>query len=139
MQLVVGVTYLFLLLPNTYLSFQIPNRAFPFLHSYFIWIIRYLIFLYENKGLFTPFSLYRFVFEYHSSSFYFSSTSSPPPSPPPPPPPPSSSSSSISFTTLCGFWLSQPGHSKPSYSFQLSQSSPSYRSTHHPSILFLVL
>ena len=29
--------------------------------------------------------------------------------PPPPPPPPC-----ISFTTLCGFWLSQPAHSKPS-------------------------
>lgn len=26
---------------------------------------------------------------------------------------PPTSSSSFSFTTLCGFWLSQPGHSKP--------------------------
>jgi hypothetical protein len=50
----------------------------------------------------------------------------------------SSSSSSISFTTLCGFWLSHPGHFKSFYSSQPSHSLPSYRYTHHPAILFLV-
>ena len=70
MQLVVRVTCPFLLFPNIYFSFQIPNRAIPFLHSYSIWIIRYLILLYETKDFFPPFSLYRFVFEYHYSSSF---------------------------------------------------------------------
>ena len=50
----------------------------------------------------------RFELGFHSSS---PSSSSPPPHPPSPPP-----SSSVSFTTCYWFLLSQPAHSKPSYS-----------------------
>ena len=55
---------------------------------------------------------------------------------------PPTSSYSIRFTTIYGFWLSQTGHSKLSYSVPVlssfSNSSPSYHYTHHPATLFLV-
>ena len=55
----------------------------------------------------------------------------------------SCSSSFITFTTLCGFWLSQPGHSKPSFSApclsNYSYSSPSNRYMRRPPIFNLIL
>ena len=52
------------------------------------------------------------------------------------------SCSSIWFTTLCGLWLSRPGHSKSCYwkpvLSNYSHSSASYDYTHHPAIVFVV-
>lgn len=67
---------------------------------------------------------------FSSSSSFFSSSS--------PSSPPLRPSASISFTTLCEFWLSQPGPSKRRFLAVFSILTCSCLDNHHPTILFLI-